>query len=140
MKTLPLGSFGHHIQSLDDIISTLIGILGDYDSETATLKRNKFSRIKTNHRAEKAELIAGLLRELNRYAPPFTYVGHYPTDDTNWGVWIDLGKLHEAEETNKLVQESHVPVRGRSTYVLLQDMGGLRLYRRKGWVEMWRVN
>lgn len=145
IHTLPLGAFvPFPLDRLDDVFYAL---LNAYLLSPAFPERNNFrldikeryERLRPSYVAAKQRLIQSLLKELNRFAPPFCYVGHAPHDENNWGVWIDLGKLHEAEEKGQLVQETQRPTKGRSRYVLIHDQTGLRLFKRRGWVEVWKV-
>jgi hypothetical protein len=82
-------------------------------------------------------LIGGLQHQLNKLTAPFTYVGHR-VDDPHWGVWIDLGKLHAAEEDGSLIQATHPNVKTRATYIL--EVGDrIRLWRRKGLELLWEA-
>lgn len=137
--TLPLGSFNlpEH-PSPDEIIGALL-THSNHSLDWANKIDERWKAINPKHKAPKHRLIQVLVHELNRFAPPFAYVGHAPHDENNWGVWIDLGKLHEAEETGKLIQDTIRPTKGRSTYVLIHDETGLRLFKRRGWVEVWKV-
>lgn len=129
MNYLPLGSFDT-ARSQDEIILVLLKVIERQDKSVFEQIHQRVCKT----RSEKERFIRSLVKKLNVYAPPFTYVGHAPHDESDWGVWIDLPKLNEAERKKILG-----PIKGRSRYVLVHDSTGLKLLQRKGWVEVWRL-
>lgn len=136
-NTLPVGPFGR-FYTIEELIPGLIGVLNDFDPVLAERYKQRYTKIPSNRKADKQRLVDGLRKSLNKYAPIFTYVGHYPSNDWLWGVWIDLEALYRAEQKRKLVQ-SHFNPKGRHKYVLLQESSGLCLYERKNWQAVWKV-
>ncbi len=136
MNTLPLGPFARDLLTAPDIAAALIGVLKDYDVETSTDYLLKVRDLSLTRHAEWNRIIKGVLHRLNHFSPPFTYVGHHILDESVWGVWIDLSRLHEAEQEGRLTQGGPL-TKGRSTYVLDVSGRGVRLFRRKGWERVW---
>lgn len=139
MNTLPLGSFAS-VSSPHEVVAALIGVLADYNPELSASYLLRFRDITPSRKAAHAKMIVSLVKALNRFCPPFTYVGHHLTDENVWGVWIDLGKLHEAEEQGKLVQVSNHEVdQPKAIYALEFNNKGVSLWRRKGNVRLWET-
>ncbi len=137
---LPLGSFAHSLTSPHEVAAALIGVLADVDADTSAGYRLRYRDIEPRHKAEMNRLIAGLVRQLGKHTPEFTYVGHRIDDPSVWGVWVDLGLLHAAEERGQLVQVgSHSKRPTKGTYILDLEGKAATLYRRKGMVEIWRT-
>lgn len=136
---LPLGSIASNLNSPHETAGALIGALADFAPEIAADYQLRYREIKPTQRVDSQRLVDGVRKRLNRYAPPFCYVGHHPQDHSQWGTWIDLGQLHKAQERGKLVQVSHHPVKSRATYALEVNETGVRLFRRKGWEQLWEV-
>lgn len=139
MNTLPIGAFCPRHLNLEETASTLLGTLNDYDPTVAERFQKRFNQLKPTHIANTQRLIAGLVLRLGKFCPPFTYVGHHPTDAALWGVWIDLGKLHRAEERGRLVQGDAYPTKSRATYVLVPQGHGVALFKRKGLQKLWET-
>ena len=134
MSYLSIGSFDI-ADSLDKTIFTLYTVLRQHNAEKAEILKQ---RVCKNTR-DKEKLIRIYIKELTAFIPPFTYVGHAPNDESNWGVWVDLGKLSLAAENGQIIQADKKPTKGRSKYVLLQEDGRLCLFQRRGWIEVWKV-
>jgi hypothetical protein len=148
MSKVPLLSTGSHATNLNtprDIFVYCLMLLYKIDEKLCLKLRAKgpVATAEQTEHATTAQLTKGtrlLLKELNKHVPPFTYFGHHQTDDSHLGVWIDLGQLHQAEETGKLAQVSSNDWRGiKSTYVLRINDAGLTLYLRKGRKEVWSI-
>ena len=130
--TLPLGPF-FSPRSIPETAESLIGILYDYAPKIADRYRAELVAKKS-----KVGLVYLLLKRLGRYAPPFAYVGPHPTNESQLGVWIDLGKLHAAEEKGVLIQAMDDTVKTKARYVLVLGHHVV-LYHRKNWERVWEV-
>jgi hypothetical protein len=137
MNYLPLGSHVSNLRDIDDTIQALIGLLGSYDMPTAEKRRVQYTKLRQKHRAKRATLLSLLTHDLNRLTPPLTIFGPHPVNESLWGVWIDLARLKEAEHKGKLVQSSYYPIKSRATYVLEVSEKGVKLFKRRGWKELW---
>ncbi len=138
MTTLPLGLISRFDEP-QEVTSALIGVLNDLAPEQAARFRAIASAFSAPDQGYAHQaMVPTLIRTLNRFAPPFARVGYHPAHPDEIGVWIDLGKLHEAEEKGKLVQASHPKVKTRATYIL--EVGDrLRLWKRKGLTPLWET-
>jgi len=134
---LPLGTFGV-FQDDKTLINTLINVLESVNEKKSESFRIKVANNKQTRSFQK-KIIEQLQHALNKHAPIFTYVGHNPADESNWGVWVDLEALHKAE-SKRIVQQGLFSSckKSRSRYVLMHDEG-LRLFQRKNWVAIWSV-
>lgn len=142
---LPLGSIATNLSSPQQVFTICLAVLAGLNATLAA--RHSIKTIcavvqsgvdlSLLQRYQLGRANAALLTDLNRHAPPLTYVGYHPTDRTHLGVWIDLEALHAAERDGRLTQVSGGTWAGsQSTYVL--DMSsGLTLYRRRGKVPIW---
>lgn len=137
MTTLPLGPFARNLSSASDTVRALIGVLLDYDPSSALPYLKRVESLGLTRRAEWERVIRGVVKSLQRFAPELAYVGHQLGNESVWGVWIDLGRLHEAEQQGRLIQSDAHPIKTRATYVLEHGGRGLTLYRRKGWQPLW---
>lgn len=136
--TLPLGSFASNVSAPHEVAAALIGVLSDVDFKLSASYLLRFRDLPPSHRADHERLVRGLLRQLNRHVCEFCYVGHHQADLSNWGVWIDLGKLHEAEKQGRLIQASNLAVKTRATYIL--EIGDrVRLWKTKGRKQLWEA-
>lgn len=137
---LSLGSFSHSLASPYEVASTLIGILTDVDPKAGAAHLLVYRDLKPTQQTSLNKLVERLVRDLGRFTPPFTYVGHRVDDPSIWGVWIDLGLLHAAEEKGDLIQVgSHSKLPKRGTYLLDLEGKGATLYRRRGMVRVWEA-
>lgn len=138
---LPLGSFAHSLASPSEVAATLMGVLADVDADSGAAFLLRYRDIQPTHKANLNLLVVALVRQLNRHCPPFTYCGHRIDDESVWGVWIDLGRLHAAEESGDLVQVgSHSKRPKRGTYLLDLEGKAATLYRRKGMKKVWETS
>lgn len=138
MNTLALGPIVSKVTSYRELTSALIGVLRDFDVEKANYYTERLNETKSTY--VMAGLVRGLRHQLNLHAPEFAYVGHRIDDDFAWGVWVDLGKMHEAEEKGQLIQTSCAAnTKGRAPYLLEVNEKGVSLFRRKGLERLWEV-
>lgn len=138
MNTLPLGPFARDLFSASDTARALIGVLLDYDPSGALPYLKRVEDLGVKRRAEWERVIRGVVKQLQRFAPPLSYVGRHLTELSTWGVWADLGQLHRAEEQGRLIQSGSHPIKTRATYVLEHGgRGEVRLFKRRGWIQLW---
>lgn len=141
MKTyLTLGS--HLIrgdQTLRRFVYDLGVILAQFDRPRANHFLQRLESLSDAAERSMSNLIHGMhgiIYELNRHVPPFTYFGPNLTDPNNYGVWIDLERLSEAERAGRLVQTGSYPVKGHSTWIL--ELGEeIKLHKRKPHQHVW---
>lgn len=137
---LHLGSFSHSLASPYEVVSTLIGILTDVDPKAGAAFLLVYRDTKPTQQISLNKLVERVVRELSKHCPPFTYCGHRVDDPSIWGVWVDLGQLHAAEEKGDLIQVgSHSKLPKRGTYLLDLEGKGATLYRRRGMVRVWEA-
>lgn len=138
MTTLPLGSFSCRAHSTEDTIAVLMDALRPFDGASFARFQARAASIKPTQKADALGLVLALQHALNRFAPALAYVGHRIDDQSDWGVWIDLGKLHEAEQKGDLIQAHGPHVKTRATYVL-QVGDRVKLWTRKGPKQVWEA-
>jgi len=130
-KPLTLGSYARDVMAVEDIVNICRALLKTH----APAKAARFETAKPSLTVAHRLFVA-----LNTLVPPFSYWGHHPSDVSHLGVWIDLGKLHDAEESGKLVQAGYRDAKGvKAVYVLVPESDGLVLYHRKSGREVWRT-
>lgn len=129
-KPLKLGTYANSVTSANEAFNVCYTQLCEYAKEVAT----RFVR-----KPRTWASVNLMCRALNRLTVPFGYWGRHPSDSTQYGVWIDLGKMHEAEEWGKLVQASSLKAAKSGVYVLVAEGDGLALYHRRTGREMWRT-
>lgn len=141
MTTLPLGSFtpyGTRPVTPRETISLLLGVLSEHAPTEAERYQTKLATMKESHTAEIARLGDTVINRLQRFAPSFCYVGHQVGDENDLGCWIDLGRLHAAEEKGRLIQADSPTVKTRASFIL--EVGDrVRLWKRKGLVKLWEA-
>ncbi len=136
MSTLPLGPFARDLTNARDIALALISVLANYNEVASARCAIKAARLAPSHRAQWERLIQTVIKRLSMISPPFTYVGHHPTDPSLWGVWIDFGLVHHAEQ-NGILTQGDTNAKGRSTYILDLSGRGVRLLKRRGLQLLW---
>lgn len=139
MTTLPLGTIATKLSGPYETARALIGVLAEHAPDIAADYQLRYRDLRPTQHVDSQRLVDGLRKRLNCFAPVFCYVGHHPQDESQWGTWIDLERLHKAESKGKLVQVSYHPVKSRATYALEVNEHGIRLFRRKGWQQLWEV-
>lgn len=132
-KTLPLGPAIESNAAGDvSTITRCIDLLETVAPKSAEPLKTR--RFKSFDSALKA-----VTTQLNRHVPPFTYFGYQPNSMT-LGVWVDLGRLHQAEESGQLVQAGSDWRGLKAPYILTANEDGkLVLYRRRGRREVWII-
>lgn len=131
-KPLKLGTYGVSISRVEDVCAICLSELTKLPVSAQTLNQLALKP------ASKG-LVRYLFKALNRWVPPYSYWGWHPSDKTLLGVWVDLGKLHAAEEWGKLVQATTLKAAKSGVYVLVPEGDGLTLYHRRTGREMWRT-
>ena len=148
MKTLNVGSFASNIVSAKQALIICLTILAEFNSKTYSFYNNKeiFKKIYSNAELSPKEtasldsILGGMIKKINRYAPPFTFFGYHPTDHTILGVWLDLLALHKGEEKGSLTQISKDSWRGlKCTYILDIGKAGITLYHRRDKKIIWAM-
>lgn len=149
MKMLPIGPIG---ECLSDrcVYEESLKLLAELSPKIAAkharkkiarvVAGNKEIQLTDNQRDQLYNAIIDLWKDLNKHVPPFTYFG-YKANLGGLGVWIDLSRLHKAEEAGILVQTGTDWKDVKSTYVLsIDDSGKLDLYRRRGRKQLWAMS
>lgn len=148
-KTLSLGSVATNLSSPRQTFVVCLALLSDINPNLAAKHRAKAickmvdsgADLSLVERYQLSRAVSALLHDLNRHAPPLTYVGYQANDPSHLGVWIDLDALHQAEVAGTLVQVVGGSWAGsRSTFVLDMSDKGLTLYRRRGKVAIWSMS
>lgn len=149
MNTLPLGLVARDPGTPSFTLLLCLKVLTEVDAKAGALHAAKpvvkavmaGAKLSKTQAYQLDRAIKAIFHDLNRHVAPFTYWGYHPTDGS-LGVWIDLGRLHAAEEDGHLVQVSDDRWRGiKAPYVLnVRGDGSLTLYHRRGRQEVWTIS
>lgn len=147
MKTLNVGSFAN-VTTVKQSIVICLAILEEfapklyieYGNKEVIKKIYLNSDLSPKEMASLEYLLNNIIKQINRYVPPFTFFGYHPIDHSNLGVWLDLLALHEAEFTGKLAQVFNNSWRGlKCTYILDMGKEGIVLYHRRSKKIIWTM-
>lgn len=139
---LPLGTIIQGTMQIEDIIPAFLHVLKSFDPAKAADLESDYTAIPPDQRDEFGW--ERVLPALEKFAPPYTYVGGHQGNASDYGVWVDTDTLDDVIkewDTAQIlvIKKGHPIPRGKSEYVLVLDDDGsyLSFWDGKTGVKLW---